>query len=363
MSPDVSVCIPSIGRPSLGQTIKSIREASAYMGGKVEIVVALYGSGPHHVGDREGSAIFVSGSPGAAGNRNIAATRAGGKWLLFIDDDCVLRNDYFSVLGELLASADPFPIAGFAGLTARQGGDCALARSWAAAGFDYFFSLPWQSPYLRWSPTANLVVRREAFELVGGFRQMGQPCGGEDVDFGMRLARLGLLFRSAPAMLAFHTNEEFHDRPDEARRKAYRYGWVEQYLADLFPEACVKRGQQDAAECALRRSFLQGGQDAAAVLGRPPAALSLTRLAVPRLATVAARENGTAAAARTVLLQFGWAPVGMAAEARITCASTTVLGRPPDDHSLRSACKDAGGSVSLCDFRLIEVPGCISEPE
>ncbi len=64
-------------------------------------------------------------------------------------------------------------------------------------------------------PHPSLVVRRSAFELVGGYRDMGWP---EDYDLLLRLWEAGYRFGKVPEMLL-----EWRERPERLSRNDSRY--------------------------------------------------------------------------------------------------------------------------------------------
>lgn len=60
------------------------------------------------------------------------------------------------------------------------------------------------SPYM-WS--AQVSVRRAVWEEVGGFDASFRAYGGEDTDFGLRVAALGVPFVFEPGALSYHLHE------------------------------------------------------------------------------------------------------------------------------------------------------------
>jgi hypothetical protein len=64
-------------------------------------------------------------------------------------------------------------------------------------------------------PHPSLMVRRSAFELVGGYRDMGWP---EDYDLLLRLWEAGYRFGKVPEVLL-----EWRERPDRLSRTDSRY--------------------------------------------------------------------------------------------------------------------------------------------
>jgi GT2 family glycosyltransferase len=117
--------------------------------------------------------------------RNEAATQAGGDWLLFTDADCLPVPDvidrYFddppdercgALAGEIVAAPGRGLVAGYGAARGLLSQAAFLAH-----------------PYRPMAVTANLLVRREAFEEIGGFAE-GIRSGG-DADLCWRLQAAG----------------------------------------------------------------------------------------------------------------------------------------------------------------------------
>lgn len=155
--------------------------------------------------------------------RNLGAGAATGEWLLFIDADCDppadLIDGYF---------ADPLPdgcgiVAGEIEGAADQ--PAFLAR-WARSRRG-----SWVSHHLDWGPhpagvTANLLVRRSAFEELGGFR-IG---GGGDLDLSWRAQEAGWGFAYRPEVVIRHRDRE---TLRELASQAVAYGGHQRHLRDL----------------------------------------------------------------------------------------------------------------------------------
>jgi glycosyltransferase involved in cell wall biosynthesis len=182
---------------------------------------------------------------GPAAARNRGAARASGSWLAFIDADVRLPGDWLR-RGLARIGTD---VAVIEGLVRPAGGtDEGLVRHSATShGNGVFVS-------------ANLWVRRDAFERVGGFDERYVAPWREDTDLGWRLAAIGVASATAPELVVLH--------PYYRRSVASLFGDAKRIRADTrlrrkFPEQ--SRSLQRRRR--MRRSYLA----TAALLAAVPA--------------------------------------------------------------------------------------------
>jgi GT2 family glycosyltransferase len=212
--------------------------------------------------------------PGAARNR--AAARASAPVLAFTDADCIPERGWLR-----------------AGLAAMRGADLVQGAVAPPAGevpgpFDRVVAVGGPSCLYE---TANLLVRKELFERVGGFERWLVPRGGgkelgEDVWLGWRCRRVGAREAFAPDALVRH--------PAEPRGPL---GFVAEHARLRFFPAIAARIPEMREEFFYRRIFLnrRTAQFDLALAGA--AAAALTRRAVP-LAAAAPYARGLAGDAR-----------------------------------------------------------------
>ena len=210
--------------------------------------------------------------------RNVGAEHATRDWVLFLDADCraepgLLANyfaepveeDVGALAGEVIASADGATVA------ARYG----AARNFL--GQDAHLG----HPYLPRAVAANLLVRRLAFEQVGGFYEGVRAA--EDTDFSWRLQRAGWVLEARPRARVEH---HYRTSVDALRRqwRAYAAGraWLGRRYEDFEPEPALRR----AGGRALRRGGTGGSRGQLPRAGRAPRPRAVSR------ARRAARSRG-----------------------------------------------------------------------
>lgn len=243
------VCVVYHPGPELDGLARSLATATA-AGAGVELVIVDNGTDQARsraVADEVGATLVVPGANlgyGAAANRGAAGSQA--PWLVVCNSDLVWQP---GSLDALVATGEARPRAGSLGPallnpdgtvypSARelpsltQGvGHALLARVWPGN--------PWTRAYQArqetaggeraagWLSGACLMLRREAFEAVGGFDE-GYFMFFEDVDLGERLGRAGWTNLYVPAARVTHIGgTSWRSRPEPMIRahhaSAYRY--------------------------------------------------------------------------------------------------------------------------------------------
>lgn len=150
---------------------------------------------------------------GPAGARNAGAQQATGEVVAFCDSDCVPEGAWLDVLlGHL---ADPSVALAAPRVAHRRDsgpGDglehagrlgC-FEGTWAPLDQGPHPALVRRSSRVAWVPGACVVLRRQAFEEVGGFDET--LAVGEDVDLCWRLESAGWRLRYEPSSLASHAS-------------------------------------------------------------------------------------------------------------------------------------------------------------
>lgn len=152
---------------------------------------------------------------GPAAARNVGAKNAKGTWLLFVDSDCILSksllNSFIEIEGTLA----------FAGKVMTTSSNCLS---------NYYVSQQIHYPPLKkedtgmvapqYLITANALVKKSAFEAIGGFNESFTMAGGEDIDLGLRLSKIGNI-SYAPNSIVYH---QFDDGLVGFMKRFVRYG-------------------------------------------------------------------------------------------------------------------------------------------
>ena len=232
--PRVSVIVPVKDRAEeLRRCLESLHRL-AYPKNRLEILVVDDGSADH--GPRAarslGARVLSSGGSGLgpAAARNRGASAATGEILAFLDSDCLASERWLADLVE--AFADP-TVAAVGGRVDGLRTASALDRyeagmsSLSLGGRGRSAGLGSDTFYL---PSCNLLVRREAFLEVGGFRE--ELHVGEDVDLSWRLRDRGFTIAYVPRGRVLH---EHRNRVAPFLRRRFEYGTSEGILHALHP--------------------------------------------------------------------------------------------------------------------------------
>ena len=211
-APALSVVIPTRDRPALLDAC--LRTTTAALRPGDELIVVDSASSDPAVAEtarRHGATVVRCDLPGAARARNAGARAARHDVVAFIDDDIRVATDWAASIAAAMTDPGVAFVTGRIGVPPEQadyqrpvavneGGDEPVAlddTSTSALG-----------------PSANLAVRRDVFERIGGFDEALGPGGrlgvAEDLDFYDRLFATGAVGRYAPAAETWH--DQWRDR-------------------------------------------------------------------------------------------------------------------------------------------------------
>lgn len=168
-------------------------------------------------------------SPSVAEKRTVGARAGKYDIVMFLDSDCIatpnLLNEHYKLYTEER-------VGGVAGLLEFVGEDTWFWKAVSKSPFVVCFGLPGWMDEVPWTPTANCSVRKEVFEKVGGFdKDFPNKPGGEDVDLGLRITKLGYTFKCTKEGLVYHSKKTWI--PVKAMfKRLWHYGVADYYLMD-----------------------------------------------------------------------------------------------------------------------------------
>jgi GT2 family glycosyltransferase len=240
--PAISVVMPFAGGPDeaseAAATLRSLKR------GPHDELILADNSGT--ADDLAGVTVVAAvGERSPAHARNSGAAAATGDWILFIDADCrpgpelieqyfadPIRQDVGALAGEVLSIAQPGG--------ADDPSPPPLAARYGAAKSFLSQRQHLAHPYLPRAVAANLLVRRAAFEQVGGFYEGLRAA--EDTDFTWRLQRAGWRIELRPRAWVQH---RYRTTLPELRRqwRGYAAGraWLARRYEGFAPESAFSR--------------------------------------------------------------------------------------------------------------------------
>lgn len=213
-NPDyVSVIIPNLNSPLVARVAAiALNQVAEWGAGEVIVV----GKDDRRLLSRLSGVTFID--TGTAVNparaRNIGAKQATGRYLCFLDADCLPQESWLRALMRWPLHA-PCAVTGAISLRGQTG--------WVLAGnisgfHDYLVSRP--PGCRRFLPSFSLAIRRDDFFSVGGFDE--RLATAEDLDLTIRLRERGVCLRFEPMAVVRH--EHSRDSLLRILRHAYISG-------------------------------------------------------------------------------------------------------------------------------------------
>ena len=192
-----AVIIPALNEEERVEVCVRALLDMAKPGGGYEILVVDNGSGDRTVEIAQGlgarTVVKTGGTVG--GLRNYGASLCGGRYLAFVDADCVVPRDWLVLAEEELKAEN----VGAVGCRLVHKG-----RGWVGRAWSVIHEERTELGEVDWLPSGSMVVRGRAFEEVGGFDERLRA--SEDFELCKRLRSRGYKIRSQPGMTAVHLN-------------------------------------------------------------------------------------------------------------------------------------------------------------
>lgn len=208
--PEFSVVIPTHARPDRLRACVAGIAALDLDGASVEVIVVNDGGAaldPESLADvHPGLSLRVINQPqqGPAAARNAGAAVARGRYLAFIDDDCVPDSGWLRAFARVQAEDDRRLLGGRVenALVHNAYSDASeritsfvYERSRAGGAAELFFT------------TNNIALRADLFRTLGGFTTAIPSQTAEDKDFCARWRAHGLALAHAPDAVVRHAHE------------------------------------------------------------------------------------------------------------------------------------------------------------
>jgi GT2 family glycosyltransferase len=239
--PAVSVVMPFAGDSVAARASIAVLQQLATTDGDELILADNSGTAPPSAA--RVAVVRAAGEQSPAHARNAGAAAAHGEWLLFLDADCEAPAD---LLERYFAPPPPGEIGALAGeIVPAPGGDTLAARYAAARNF-LSARAHFAHPYLPRAAAANLLVRRAAFEALGGFIEGVRAA--EDTDFCWRLQQAGWrLELREEAAVAHRYRTSLRALGRQWREYAAGRAWLARRYPDFHPQPALSRALRRTA--------------------------------------------------------------------------------------------------------------------
>ncbi|MCA2214361.1 glycosyltransferase family 2 protein [Jidongwangia harbinensis] len=263
--PAVSVVVPTHSEKrwsSLLRTIESVRPQQP-----AEIIVVVdHNPALRRRAERElpGATVLDNAyDRGASGNRNTGAVHSRTPLIAFLDDDTAACPAWLAAM--VIPFADPAVIGTGGGIVGAWAGS---RPRWMPDEFLWtvgisYTGMPTETAPIRNVWSANMVVRREAFQAVGGFRtgfgKLGDQNRPEDTDLCLRMsAETGGCWMYVPGAVIRHEVPADRTTFGFFLRRCYAEGRGKVQMAGLLDDTHDLGTERDYLRRTLPRAVGRG---------------------------------------------------------------------------------------------------------
>jgi glycosyltransferase involved in cell wall biosynthesis len=252
--PTVSVVVPFRGNATAAQrTLEAVRRLALADGDELVLADNSDDGVLAELAERDMRVVRATGERSSYHARNTGARGARGDWLLFIDADCVPAPD---LLDAYFADPAPDRCAILAGEISGDRSQRGLMPRYARSRNYLSQTEGLHGKAGTAGATANLLVRRAAFEAVGGFAD-GIRSGG-DVDLCWRLREQGwMLEYRAGAGVQHRHRETVFGFMGQVARYAAGARWLDARHPGSSPRWPLVQGLVGSA-CDIGTNLLRG---------------------------------------------------------------------------------------------------------
>lgn len=220
---------------AFARLLESLAAAEGRYSGDVEIVVGT--DSPDDVSElvseADIDARIVETAGTAPDGRSALVRVADTRWLLFVDDDCVVDCDILTEYASVLETTEA-DVGAVYGMVEFAGLRTTAFDAYRFTPFIHPFQIASTRDAVEWGTTANAVVSVPRVRSVGNFdRSNPASVSGEDVDIGLRLRNAGYQCITHRTATVEHTTETWNSLVGNLKR-CYHYGTSEAWLSRTY---------------------------------------------------------------------------------------------------------------------------------
>jgi GT2 family glycosyltransferase len=265
--PAVSVVVPFAGTAAEAHAVIAMLRGLRTSDGDELILADNSGTAPA-VGDGV-TVVRAAGEGSASRARNAGAAVATCDWILFLDSDVTAPPDLLDAFfAEPIADTVGAVTGDIAGIPDTR----TLAARYGTARNFLGQRSHVNNPYRPRASSANLLVRRSAFEQVGGYTE--GIWAGEDTDFTWRLQDAGWMLAFNPDAVVQHA---YRDTLRALGKQWRGYAAGSKWLSQRYPDFKLDPGLNRGVRLLLKRVGIGRGVASRADGRSSASSASLTR--------------------------------------------------------------------------------------